>query len=1008
MITDKRYDVRLFLEGHSCPVMSISCSTAMNTSAQIEVLAAKEVRALKPSTLVVVGYRDSKASPPANGRAEATRYSIMFVGMLTGLQLTRGATQRTATLSCAGHAKLLERFYTFIADVSGDGLDRTKNFVGAASFLRGEMGATGMAVAVRNAFEGSQGPTTPGLADITGPARGALKLMELCVGALGLTPDVQQQGAQHEYFAHALAHTRLLLQLGAIPMDESVASLINENIATKTLENQAAQLKMTVSLRTVLDMILRELYYDIYPVCTPYAEVAVNTGTLQTTSAADIEGVLLAATSVNGDATTLGEALALLVDVTADMTTLDAYRGDLRAYISAVPAVARESVLQYTADQLVEYVGADMALPVAASELDAAIAQVSQRIASATAQAGTSAQVTRILNYLLLPDLSFCAPPACNVLFPNQIFSISAQLALYDQPTRLLLHAGVVQNSDAASTRGYYAPSVPEFASQQGATGKADTYVPLLPHELHTGVVPAFESFSFLDKIKTLNGFTEDEALVRIANFNLMRKRYEPNTLSVSGVFNPFACPGFPIAVLDPDDDSGDPTVFIGLLKSVAHTYSGSGQAMTSYTVTHVRDAREVDELFTGATTASLQGAVAPPATSGEYVQIQSDDVDVIERVNLAYVAALRKLSAGAARAEILGAGHAAATLALGSRTLKLTVQGEQVDALILGLLATAEGDFAQALNSPDKVEHVIVEGFSLGELDVDRAHADLQIDTSIRAIGVLFEHLTANGSEVPAFYRAYLEKMGQEFDESVRISEGAPARRNVGGVTSTGLLGTIADTDNNLRILDMLPFDFDRILDAINSGSDVAGGAITAGTGRVIGLVRGTQAQALSQNIVQEELYRPSWYSNAFSTARIGRDVYMSVLGTGSVQDKAANAPKNHVVSLGGVSTPVTSTYEAVRAAYRQYSASTNRGAFVRSYVSRPIANVADAFGTDGLFTADLIPPPVVVPGLGCGPVATTPTRTTTPTYATESILSEKDAAAKAYIVSTRKEAFR
>lgn len=1012
MITDKRYDVRLFLEGHSCPVLSINCSTAFDTSAQIEVLATKEVRALKPSTLVVVGYKDSRGQGPARSGVPASGYSVMFVGMLTSLQLSRGSTQRTASLACIGHAKLLQRFYTFIADIAGgeDGFDRTQAFVGAAAFLRGEMGATGMSAAVLAAFNDSTSPQTPGLSDLTGPARGAIKLLEACLGVIKLSGNPSGQGAQNEYFVHALAHTRFLFQIGAISMDDSVSALLGQNVVNAGLANQAAQHKMTVTMRTVLDMVMRELYYSFYPVCTPHAVLATDLGAnLRASTQSEAYSTLTGSfDTILADHVTLFDALDMFVDITGDLRSIDAYRGELASLLRQVPPALLDQTLLFISDNLQEYVQADLAEAHNATTLGDTLDAVARRVSSDIAQAGTTQSITRVLNYLLLPDLSFCTPPACNVLFPNQVFSISTQLALYDRPTRLMLHASAVQGANAAAQQAYYAPSVPEFSSQQGAAGKADTYTPLLPHEIHTGIVPAFQSFTFLEKLATSQTIkNKDEALIRIANFNLMRQRYEPNSISVSGVFNPFACPGFPIAVIDPDDVSDTPTVYIGLLKSVAHSYAGSGQAMTSYTITHARDAREVDELFSGATTASLQGVPAP-ATSSTYVQLSSSDSDAVDTARTAIVNALARISEGVSSDDVLRVGYAQATLDVAAREVPFTIGGVRQPLPFVGLLAAAATDFQTQIGAPDPITHIRLDICEIGDVDVADAHADLLIDTRIEAITRLRERLTSAGSTTLDFYSAYIEVMLRDF-AGQRISEGEASKRNIGGVTAQNLLDAQIPEADDLTVLDLLPFDFEKMRDQVETNAvDIAGGAVRLGITSAIGLSKGTQARALAQNVVQEELYRPSWYSTSFSSVRIGREVYRDIIGVGSVQDKAVNATKNHVVPINGVNQPVVSTYDAIIAAYRDYASSQNKAAFVRRYINRPIADINDIFGQDGLMTARIVPPSVVIPGASCGPISTSESSTATTTYSTQAIIDEKNNAALAYITSTRKEAFR
>ena len=150
----------------------------------------------------------------------------------------------------------------------------------------------------------------------------------------------------------------------------------------------------------------------------------------------------------------------------------------------------------------------------------------------------------RVNSYSIMPDLTFCGIPTCNVIFPSQISTFNYNRDQFNMPTRLLLHSDMVANADEnkGGVVGYYAPSTKEFSHGQGAVASTKEHmVPLLNHEKFTGIVPAFASISFYEKFKTLNVVGgPDETMLRIANFNLMLKRYESNGITCTGPFNPF------------------------------------------------------------------------------------------------------------------------------------------------------------------------------------------------------------------------------------------------------------------------------------------------------------------------------------------------------------------------------------------------------------------------------------------------------------------------------------
>ena len=272
MLVDPRSDLRLFIEQQSCPIMSANISTAVKLTASIEVLPTKEVRALKPMTNVVIGYRDASGSLPALNSADGVTYSVLFVGMLTSLHITKNGTSRSATLVCAGHKTLLERHYTFISNLPTQAFDHKKAFIGAASFLRTERGAGGLAQQVEATFSDDSPPFTPGLESLSGPPKGAIKLIEKCIGVTlpaGSVKEGDVHGAQHEFFAHASHQCRLLFQIGGVSVDEGLNKIVDKNTTGKLLGAGSSQLSEYVDLSTMLDILLRQLYYSFTTIGAP-------------------------------------------------------------------------------------------------------------------------------------------------------------------------------------------------------------------------------------------------------------------------------------------------------------------------------------------------------------------------------------------------------------------------------------------------------------------------------------------------------------------------------------------------------------------------------------------------------------------------------------------------------------------------------------------------------------------------------------------------------------------
>jgi hypothetical protein len=90
-----------------------------------------------------------------------------------------------------------------------------------------------------------------------------------------------------------------------------------------------------------------------------------------------------------------------------------------------------------------------------------------------------------------------------------------------------------------------------------------------------------------LDK-KMLDNFV-DHYIAAIVNYEYYNLRYAAQGFSAQTVFNPYAVVGYPCLLLDNSDAKYH---LVGFLHSTAHIFHGDGQAYTSMTYSHVRNAR--------------------------------------------------------------------------------------------------------------------------------------------------------------------------------------------------------------------------------------------------------------------------------------------------------------------------------------------------------------------------------------------------------------------------------
>ena len=643
MLIDPRADLKLFVEGYSCSIMSASISTAVKLTAAVEVLPTKQVRRIKPMTNIVIGFRDISGSSPVLTDDDGTTYSVLFVGMVTGIALTKTGTSRSASLSCSGHQTLLERHYTYISNIPTQNFSQKQNFLGASSFFRSEQGRGGLAEQVATVFKDESPPYTPGLSDLSGPPKGAIKLIEKCIGVTlpsGSTKEGKVHGAQHEFFAHASHQCRLLFQIDGVSVDEGLNQLIDNDKTGAAISNASSQMSDITDLATMLDILLGHMYYTFSPMGAPRTyissdkEITQRSNVLSDLTQKYVPDVIVAGAAPKA----ISAGGSVLVDFAAGaeisygdlpdgankdevakkkftdfIKTPDGMQKvlpGLSAEINnLVPTDRRSSLMERIAPFVfdgVRFYPRSSTTVALINEQDAiALNQLTAfllRSIALSARIDRTAMGTsfaRVVSYNMIPDLSFCTPPTCNVIFPNQISTFNYNKNTFSMPTRLLLYGTTIPmgKEQQGGVQGYYAPSTSAF-EKQGAIAKEKIDIPLLNHEKFTGIVPSFASISFFEKFKSVD-LSDESMMLRIANFNLMIKRYETTTITCTGPFNPFVAVGFPIAFIDVDDiNAENPSLYVGMLASCSHSYTGAGSASTTYTVKAVREVGEVDEIF--------------------------------------------------------------------------------------------------------------------------------------------------------------------------------------------------------------------------------------------------------------------------------------------------------------------------------------------------------------------------------------------------------------------------
>ena len=199
------------------------------------------------------------------------------------------------------------------------------------------------------------------------------------------------------------------------------------------------------------------------------------------------------------------------------------------------------------------------------------------------------------LNHVVVkPDTWFLAPPACNVIFPNQYTTLSYQRNYLQEPTRLFLRTSLIfTGQDKWLTERFYSPDFSSVATpQQFAHGGylkrlAST---VLSHEELVGLNPV-ETWQ-----EDLSAFVAKGArrtyLAAMADYLFWKYRFSMRTANVAMSFNPNLIPGYPALVMDRAKSGELGRHIVGNVQAIVHSIDQRGG------VTHVTlvGARHHDE----------------------------------------------------------------------------------------------------------------------------------------------------------------------------------------------------------------------------------------------------------------------------------------------------------------------------------------------------------------------------------------------------------------------------
>jgi hypothetical protein len=612
--------------------------------------------------------KTAKVRTGVHGAAEVDRletndfaYKILFTGEVIGYTYRKTPQGRQLVLQCMDLSSYWDTCYQFFSDysASGNGLtDSTHQFVGAGAGIFDNLG--GHQWVISNLINSP--PRSPEYKNCKGLLGGLIHLLET-VGGLRYRKanDFEGYNGVSDFFTIAELRYGLLSMIGAISADSTSAQLYASKAFCDWIRNGMTSLGNLISFRDMLNHINRYIFHNIYPnPCAMYAPggemVAKRTIKVGTTTFLDApQGPAIQSnlkkvlTAMISTINTLNDKSRLdyLIDAVsaANKSTQEIYTdlvyntGLVEASKGSNAANVASSLKSITA--LIQNAEANLpiktwrrndlenkikdALNDIVSAYNDLFALLNTNVAKLKAHAFKVPTASYLYNQLFLPEAFFVSPPRCNVIFPDQYFDLSYSRNFMREVTRLASTGGLGmlgggrQGSQLFNTT-YIAPPIRDVKGKLLFATMSQGCRVLLPHEVHSGIIPKFEWVTDGHRWGVKASKTKGEApgskvyyLQRLANFQFFLHRWSARQLSINSIFNPNIVAGLPGVVIDRSAPSPAvierleklmrrrmlPTQFVGKIYGYSHAIGQQGGS-TSVQFAYARTHRGLDDEFLG------------------------------------------------------------------------------------------------------------------------------------------------------------------------------------------------------------------------------------------------------------------------------------------------------------------------------------------------------------------------------------------------------------------------
>lgn len=508
-----------------------------------------------------------------------------------------------------------------------------------------------------------QKPLTQGLRTVSGLAGGVIRMLE----AIGGVPG-QERGV-NDFFTVAELRCKVLQQITAEENDDTAFKLLNGKVFDEWLRNGLQNMGQQVTFRDLMKMLFQHIYYEMVP--NPAAKFTRGTtGTTQDVSyttalAKTVEGIG-ASQRLTALSAMAGAYRQSSLSVDAWRSTIASYRKQLAAAKAVlakltVPAFKKECipVLAKIDEATNKLADVEASMDVTGSRfvqelkgwdvLEKLTGEASGLISKSTAVRTvtdkiSSARSDALHSQIIRPDCWFVPPPVCNVVFPEQYSTLQYDRNYMGEVTRSIVWiSNTLIGKDMLLSDRILAPNPSSFVDTVRQLGGPKGYRDLMPHELHTGIIPREEWLPNTASTSAEGQRSKGEAAdphdllswgQRSALYLFYKYRFAQRSASVGGRFNPNLVCGFPALVIRapflPDyggggapaeaaDDTlgfvldnatalGAPVHLLGMVGTLSHTIGPDG-GTSSFTMHHVRHHNGSDDeylnLLAGITTST-------------------------------------------------------------------------------------------------------------------------------------------------------------------------------------------------------------------------------------------------------------------------------------------------------------------------------------------------------------------------------------------------------------------